>query len=97
VTDDQPTTPARRGKRPSGPVTVVGFDDVPVAAWIDPPLTTVHQPLSQMAATAAELALVLGRGEETPQLGVELVTTLTVRESTAPPRARRAAQNSPHE
>ena len=36
-----------------------------------------------MAAT--ELALALGRGERTPQVGLELATTLTVRESTAPP------------
>ncbi|WP_263407593.1 hypothetical protein [Microbispora bryophytorum] len=38
-----------------------------------------------MAAAATELALALGRGEEMPQVGVELATTLTVRESTSPP------------
>jgi DNA-binding LacI/PurR family transcriptional regulator len=66
-------------------LSVVGFDDLPVAALVDPPLTTVHQPLTEMAATATELALAIGRGEKTPQLGVELATTLTIRESTAPP------------
>jgi DNA-binding LacI/PurR family transcriptional regulator len=73
------------GLRVPDDVSVVGFDDVPVAAWVDPPLTTVHQPLSQMAVAATELALALGRGEEVPQIGVELATTLTVRGSTAPP------------
>jgi DNA-binding LacI/PurR family transcriptional regulator len=68
-------------------LSVVGFDDLPVAAMVDPPLTTVHQPLTEMAAAATELALALGRGEKAPQLGVELATTLTVRESTAAPPA----------
>jgi len=74
------------GMRVPDDVSVVGFDDLPIAAWVDPPLTTVHQPLSQMAVAATELALALGRGEEVPQIGVEFATTLTVRGSTAPPR-----------
>ncbi|GAA3284545.1 hypothetical protein GCM10020218_042900 [Dactylosporangium vinaceum] len=52
-----------------------------------PPLTTIHQPLVEMAAAATEMALALGRGERPPQLGVELATSLKVRESTAPPPA----------
>lgn len=67
-------------------LSVVGFDDVPAVAWMDPPLTTVHQPLAEMAAAATELALALGRGEQVPQVGLEIATTLTVRESTAPPK-----------
>jgi DNA-binding LacI/PurR family transcriptional regulator len=66
-------------------LSVVGFDDLPVAALVDPPLTTIHQPLTEMAAAATELALALGRGEKRPQVGLELATTLKVRESTAPP------------
>ncbi len=65
---------------------MVGFDDVPVVAWVDPPLTTIHQPLSEMAVAATELAPAIGRGESVPQAGLEIATTLTVRESTAPPR-----------
>jgi hypothetical protein len=38
-----------------------------------------------MAMAATELALALGRGERPSQVGLELSTTLTVRESTAPP------------
>ncbi|MFI2433081.1 LacI family DNA-binding transcriptional regulator [Streptomyces sp. NPDC018693] len=56
-------------------------------AWMDPPLTTVHQPPAEMAGAAIELALALGRGEEVPQTGLEIATTLTVRESTDPPKA----------
>ncbi|WP_433498338.1 LacI family DNA-binding transcriptional regulator [Sphaerimonospora sp. CA-214678] len=66
-------------------VSVVGFGDLPVVAWADPPMTTVHQPLTEMAMAATELALALGRGEEPAQVGLEIATTLTVRSSTAPP------------
>lgn len=66
-------------------LSVVGFDDLPITAMMDPPLTTVHQPLTEMAVAATEMALALGRGERPPQTGIELATTLTVRHSTAPP------------
>jgi DNA-binding LacI/PurR family transcriptional regulator len=69
-------------------LSVVGFDDLPVVAWVEPPLTTVHQPLTEMAAAATELALSLGRGEKPAQIGVEIATTLTVRSSTAAPAKR---------
>lgn len=68
-------------------LSVVGFDDLPVVAWVDPPLTTVHQPLTEMAVAATELALALSRGEKVPQVGLELATSLTVRGSTAPPKS----------
>ncbi|WP_440107422.1 LacI family DNA-binding transcriptional regulator [Streptosporangium sp. H16] len=73
------------GLRVPADLSVVGFDDLPVTALVDPPLTTVHQPLTEMAAAATELALALGRGEEPTQVGLELATTLTIRESTARP------------
>ncbi len=66
---------------------MVGFDDLPVVGWVDPPLTTVHQPLTEMAVAATELALALGRGEQAPQIGLEIATSLTVRSSTAPPKS----------
>jgi DNA-binding LacI/PurR family transcriptional regulator len=73
------------GLRIPADLSVVGFDDLPIAALVDPPLTTVRQPLTEMAAAATELALTLGRGLAPPQIGLELATSLTVRESTAPP------------
>ncbi len=65
-------------------LSVIGFDDLPVATWVGPPLTTIRQPLVQMAATAARMALRLARGEQLGQTRVELATELVVRESTAP-------------
>jgi DNA-binding LacI/PurR family transcriptional regulator len=68
-------------------LSVIGVDDLPTAAWVDPPLTTVHRPLADMAATATELALTLAT--DTPpapaQTSVEIATALTTRESTTPP------------
>jgi DNA-binding LacI/PurR family transcriptional regulator len=66
-------------------LSVVGFDDLPIARWVSPPLTTIRQPLIEMAEAAAELVLGLARGDEPPQMRVELATELIVRESTAPP------------
>ena len=64
---------------------VVGFDDLPVAQWVGPPLTTVRQPLVAMAEAAAEMVLSLARGEEQGQSRIELATELVVRESTSRP------------
>ena len=68
-------------------LSVVGFDDLPVARWIGPPLTTVRQPLVEMAAAGARLVLALARGEKPEQTRIELATNLVVRQSTAPPAA----------
>jgi LacI family transcriptional regulator len=62
-------------------LSVVGFDDIPMAAWASPPLTTMRQPLSDMAALGVRLLL----GAETQNLShrMELATGLIVRASTA--------------
>jgi DNA-binding LacI/PurR family transcriptional regulator len=82
------------GLRIPDDLSVVGFDDLPVVSWVDPPMTTVRQPLTEMAAAATELVLALGRGEPAPQLGLEIATTLTVRSSTAFPPGGRSASIS---
>ena len=66
-------------------LSVVGFDDLPIARWVSPPLTTIRQPLVEMAEAAAELVLGQARGDEPAQMRIELATELVVRESTATP------------
>ncbi|NUS13312.1 MAG: LacI family DNA-binding transcriptional regulator [Streptomyces sp.] len=66
-------------------LSVVGFDDLPLATWISPPLTTVRQPLTEMAEAAARLVLDLSRGREPSTLRVDLATRLVERSSTAAP------------
>lgn len=67
-------------------LSVVGFDDLPLASWSDPPLTTVRQPLSAMAVLATTMLIDLTAGITPTPHRTELATTLVVRESTAPPR-----------
>ncbi|UBU18402.1 LacI family DNA-binding transcriptional regulator [Nonomuraea gerenzanensis] len=64
-------------------LSVIGFDDLPSVRWTLPPLTTIHQPLTEMAAAATSMLLTLAQGEPLPQNRVELATELVVRESTA--------------
>ena len=72
-----------RGLRAPGDLSVVGFDDVPVASWATPALTTIRQPLAAMAATAFRMLHARpGAGEPHH---IELATTLVIRESTGPP------------
>jgi DNA-binding LacI/PurR family transcriptional regulator len=72
------------GRRVPQDVSVVGFDDVPEAAYLWPPLTTVNQPFAQLGRCAVELTMrALGGGQE-PRLDL-LRPELVVRESTAPP------------
>jgi LacI family xylobiose transport system transcriptional regulator len=74
------------GLRVPEDLSIVGFDDLPVARWVGPPLTTVRQPLTEMAEAAARLVLDLGRSERpSTATRVELATSLVVRSSTAPP------------
>jgi LacI family transcriptional regulator len=68
-------------------VSVVGYDDVPIAAYVDPPLTTVHQPMREVGEFAAGLILDRIAGGE-PDPGPHLLPALlVVRQSTAPPPA----------
>jgi DNA-binding LacI/PurR family transcriptional regulator len=64
-------------------LSVVGFDDIPTARWASPPLTTIRQPLVQMAVAASRLVLRLAAGERPTETRIELATELIVRSSTA--------------
>ncbi|MFG1927426.1 LacI family DNA-binding transcriptional regulator [Cryptosporangium sp. NPDC048952] len=63
---------------------VVGCDDLPLADFAAPPLTTVRVPFDETGARAAELLLARIRGEDTPPRDL-LPVQLIVRSSTAPP------------
>lgn len=70
-------------------VSVVGFDDIPMTEWLDPPLTSVRQPRRDMGRTAVDILLTALRGEPAPDL-VVVQPTLVVRGSTrrAPDQSR---------
>jgi LacI family transcriptional regulator len=81
------------GLRVPQDVSVVGFDDIPWAAFHTPSLTTVRQPLSRMGQMAAEtlIRMIEHQGEHSSEIAIE--PTLVVRESTGrapercPPRS----------
>jgi DNA-binding LacI/PurR family transcriptional regulator len=65
-------------------VSLVGFDDIQAAAYTNPALTTVRQPLAKMGEIAARTLLdrIERRGEYVPEIAIE--PELIVRESTGP-------------
>ncbi len=68
-------------------VSVVGFDDIPEAAYFTPPLTTVRRNLIQLGVTGFEyLMQVMDDPDALPQQQV-IVPRLIFRESTCPPRS----------
>ncbi|KQV71289.1 hypothetical protein ASC64_04395 [Nocardioides sp. Root122] len=74
-----------RGRRVPDDVSVVGFDDVPEAAYFWPSLTTVSQDFAELGRRALSVALGAVRGEDETVLD-PIRPTLTVRRSTAAPR-----------
>jgi LacI family transcriptional regulator len=72
------------GKRVPQDLSVVGFNDVPIAEWASPPLTTVHEPIDDTARESVRLLRSQIEGVRTAA-AVELATELVVRSSTAPP------------
>lgn len=87
--DDLVAIGVMRGARAAGrqvprDVSVVGFDDIEVAEFVDPPLTTMRQPKDEMGRLAVEIVLHSVEGQtkkETRLLQAELVS----RGSVAPP------------
>lgn len=66
-------------------LSVVGYDDLSVAEWAGPPLTTVRQPLLEMGRQASTMLLDLDLENEAPR--VDLATDLVIRNSTGSPAA----------
>ena len=60
---------------------IVGFDDVNIASLTTPPITTIHQPIKEMAKMAVELLVRSGNGELVPNR-TTLPVSLVVRETT---------------
>ena len=64
-------------------LSVIGFDDTVLSRHLAPALTTIHQPLAQMASEAVRLVLDSSNGARGPQR-LELRTHLVVRSSAFP-------------
>jgi LacI family transcriptional regulator len=67
-----------------GDISIVGFDDVPLASQIWPQLTTVRQPLFRMSRLAGRLLIKRLRGESPGDEDRVIKADIIVRESTGP-------------
>jgi len=65
-------------------ISVVGFDDIPWAAFHTPSLTTVRQPLAKMGQIAAETVVRMIEGDKEQPSQISIEPSLVVRESTGP-------------
>jgi DNA-binding LacI/PurR family transcriptional regulator len=86
---------AGSGLRVPRDVSVTGYDDLPQAPYTVPPLTTVAQPVGELARAAVERLLARIEQPQGAQPGAPpaahtvFPVRLVVRASTAPPRLRR--------
>jgi LacI family transcriptional regulator len=74
------------GRRVPADIAVVSCDDIPLAEYMTPPLTTVRVPLAETGRQAVDLLLRSIAGEQVPERPPLLPVDLIVRASTAPPR-----------
>jgi DNA-binding LacI/PurR family transcriptional regulator len=73
------------GGRVPDDISVIGLDDIEVAAFQNPPLTTVRQSFAQLATLGVQLLLDILAGKELAQPQLLIEPELVVRRSTAPP------------
>jgi LacI family transcriptional regulator len=72
------------GLRVPRDLSVVGFDDIPMASQVHPPLTTIRQPFAQMGRAAVNTLLSQMENDDSIAPRIVLPTELIVRQSTAP-------------
>jgi len=75
------------GLRVPDDISLVGFDDLSFASYVDPPLTTVRQPKRPMGRQAMEILIKLFSNAQA-ETNIKVQGELIVRESTAPPKAK---------
>jgi LacI family transcriptional regulator len=83
------------GLRVPDDISVIGFDDIPMAEQFHPALTTVRQPFQQMASSAVNTLLAQIAGVEAASQRITFPAELVVRASTGPAPSASAAQRRP--
>jgi LacI family repressor for deo operon, udp, cdd, tsx, nupC, and nupG len=73
----------RRHIRVPADLSLVGFDDIRVARHLDPPLTTIAQPMREIGENAVRLLLDILNGHTVQPLSITLPHRLVIRGSTA--------------
>ena len=75
------------GRQVPANVSVIGFDDIPLASYFDPPLTTLRQPMEESGQQAARLLVQTIQSPGHPPEQVLIHARLVERASCAPPLA----------
>lgn len=76
------------GRKIPDDISVIGFDDNPYASMVAPPLTTIHQPIDEIACTAVEHLIQRIDNPSTKPIDLTMPTRLVVRETCKPPSTR---------
>jgi DNA-binding LacI/PurR family transcriptional regulator len=79
------TAVVESGRRVPEDISVVGFDDIRLAEYTSPPLTTIRQPAAEIARRATELLMDLTQGKQVKVTRHLLVPELVVRKSSGAP------------
>jgi LacI family transcriptional regulator len=82
-----------QGRRVPRDISVVGFDDIPLAAFVDPPLTTVRLPAYDLGHAVAT-ALLERIAHPGPARRILLPTKLMLRSSTGPPSSTAVSRHA---
>lgn len=85
-----------RGLRIPEELSVVGYDDSLLMPHVNPPLTTVRQPVDQMCRTIADLCIQAGKGEPLPLTALAFQPELIARQSTGPAPTLRVVEPAEH-
>ncbi|MBC2900304.1 substrate-binding domain-containing protein [Streptomyces cupreus] len=88
---------AEAGRRVPEDVSVVGFDDIPVAPYVTPPLTTMRQPFDAVAQEGLKrLVHAIENPQALPLPASDPPVHLVIRSSTAPPSTRTTPRHGRH-
>ena len=74
------------GLRVPDDVSVIGFDDIPLVSYFEPPLTTLRQPMKESGRQAARLLIETIQSSDHPPEEILIHARLIERASCAPPR-----------
>lgn len=77
-----------RGMKIPDDLSIAGFDDIQFSAYIDPALTTIHQPMAEIGREAVRLLMEILDGKTPRPKSITLPHHLVIRTSTASPREK---------
>lgn len=79
----------QRGLQVGEDIALGGFDDIPLAAYANPPLTTLHQPIYEIGRTTCRMLISILDGNHPDEQHVVLTPSLVIRSSSGQPLSHR--------